>query len=833
MTDELDRLNERISKINQKYSDSQKSQQKNSVPNLAWIGIDSTDGLGMAKNSTGEVVKGSVIFNSQVQPGEPILGLQNGGVITFDQMDAPYPKLKKKIKKAPKITKGKIAILAELIYETDNFVPCSCEDVFAIVLYQRISFYPLILYSKTQVSSLVLYNKTEISPLILYNKTQILPLVTYRKDEEIDFFCTLSILYTTTEEDNPTECACPKYYKRYGNRCFPICYADSKPSGTYDTLQECLNASEPQWPDPEGQPNGRGGGGYWILYIGHKQGIWSGFGYDYPDGAWSGGAFYHIYLQALKCFSGRLDYVNHNAPSSWINAKPNSFPSAYSSSGNFHYFNLPMVPQIDASQYGQNAIVSIFKNTVSTGGIYRVNSDGWFLYQAFNADVYYPDSQIWHSPSNIAWAICCVGKYVPVGESASPPSEISGINCNGVTVLHNPTDNECSYWNQPDPTCQDPGKGKPAIACPYPQDKQAKIYWVGGSKQTPVRVGKVHISDLTAAYMVATGANREGEIIKSSEVVRIYSGRRADSKWCKIESAQIDGNDVNAIVSRNPNSPPEFKDWKQSLARYDTGTPDNTYSNEFATLFPAINLWRTSDDRNIQTIYNLATKAAKMFMVGANIYQEIPNASIPGDDDEDLRYLVLKRDLIKEVVLCVTPFVDNTTQTEVERGQYVDRVYKIHDNAYILEASGWINQVDKAYSASLLPCKPLRALVVCNKDWNDNIALCAQGEGKALKITDYQSGTSYRIKVKARDNFSGTGSIEVWKIDTEFLGTNPSSRKWVTKLSGFDQFFETTFGASDGRDDLIFVVKNPLKTLGDTACISWDGAEMTVTLEAF
>ena len=305
-----------------------------------------------------------------------------------------------------------------------------------------------------KIASLSMFEQEAIAALSVFEYEQIASLSVFIENPQLLAY--LSILYETIQEER-IACTCPTY-NRVGNRCVPVCDG----TGQYATLQQCLAAPEPPWPDPAGQD---GGGGYWVLYGGYKQGTRGGpFGpYTYPAGDWQGGIFYSSLLPSNPCSTVGLNLHPHYAPASFVDARPADFPPGGNRTAFWVYYNLPLIPK------PTNGILASMKNAISTSGTYQYTDDGWFILIDYNNDVFVNGQ--WLSGDNIAYGICFVGKYVPYGNANNPPTppttlsrSVGGvaytINLAGITLIQNRAALICSPFNGQDPTCTDIVTGK-------------------------------------------------------------------------------------------------------------------------------------------------------------------------------------------------------------------------------------------------------------------------------------------------------------------------------------------------------------------------------------
>lgn len=123
-------LNSRASASEQRYIERQLEREENNQSEISdsrWLGIDSNTGEGVALNVNNQPVRGNVVFNSQQVPGQQILGL-NASRQTFNAMPAPHPGQIARVQYTSRTDRGKVAIIAELIYEGNSPLPCSCKE---------------------------------------------------------------------------------------------------------------------------------------------------------------------------------------------------------------------------------------------------------------------------------------------------------------------------------------------------------------------------------------------------------------------------------------------------------------------------------------------------------------------------------------------------------------------------------------------------------------------------------------------------------------------------------------------------------------------------------
>lgn len=691
--------------------------------------------------------------------------------------------------------------------------------------------------------------KKSILSLLIYKEPSILSLVLYTQTVQQPLFAYLSILYETVQENDPTPCVCSTYNRR-GNRCYPVCDG----TGTYPTLEACLAADEPPWPNPAGQD---GRGGYWVLYAGYKQSsAYIGNGYSYPSGSWSGGIWY----QAASHYCGtNIDYIDTYAPTTHVQANPGEFPGHYLATQYWYYYYLPMIPVLDNSAYPPGAILVGMKNAITTTAVYKSDANGWFGAAIFNTDVYLQRSQSWYSGEGMAYALCFVGKYVPYGslgtngeQPPTPPSSIDGLNVSGVTLIGNRGAIRCGEFGTDD-ECVDPGIGEPPVECPYPREKRSRTLWVGGSKQTPVEVHKFNYSDRYFGYIIATEGQLTGvapnQSIVSNELVRIVAGNEPGStsyvysEWCKIIDIAISGNAVTKTILSKPVVPNNPLDWKQSLLGYEVYYPNGAPSSNKAY----IDYSRGETNANIKSFTDEETNVSTHFKITFDPSQKVPIANESTFDK--FIDLIKNQSVIKEARLCLSRFQGETASTEQHRGFIVDKVFQLPTNANILAYSGYVSEIQKAHADSTINCVALRATVYCTTGWDGTTPVCEAGQGKLLRAIQYED-IAYTITVEFGADFAVAGDIQVYKSNSGYSPLNVDLLTYVKTLPNSGGSFQYNF---NNGDLLSFRVKNPtprevperdeqgiptgnavtIVNFWDTACISWNGGTQIVKLEGF
>lgn len=692
--------------------------------------------------------------------------------------------------------------------------------------------------------------KKSILSLLIYKEPSILSLVLYTQTVQQPLFAYLSILYETVQENDPTPCVCSTY-NRQGNKCYPVCDG----TGTYATLEACLAAPEPPWPNPAGED---GGGGYWVLYAGYKQSsAYIGNGYEYPSGSWSGGIWY----QAANHFCGTaLDYVSHYAPATDVLANPGEFPDEDLATQYWYYYSLPMIPDLDASAYPAGAVLVGMKNAITTTAVYKSDANGWFAVGFYNTDIYLQATESWYSGDGMAYALCFVGKYVPYSNFGSngeippsPPSSIDGFNVSGVSLISNLAAIQCGEFGTDD-ECVDPGLGEPPVGCPYPREKRSRTFWIGGSKQTPVEIRKLNYSDRYYAYLVAIGGQLTGVVpnqnIVSNELVRIVAGNEpgstyfAYSEWCKIIDISVNGNTVTENLFSSPAIPSNPLDWKQSLLGYQVYFPGSPPSSNKAY----IDSNRSAFNINIETYTNEETELNTHFKVEFDHNQKVPIAENENAFDKFID-LIETQNVINEARLCISKFQGETASTEQHRGFIVDKVFQIPANANILAYSGYVSEIQKAHADSTINCVALRSIVYCATGWDDTTPVCEAGQGKLLRAIQYED-IAYTITVEFGADFAVAGDIQVLKSNSGYSPLTSNLLTYKKTLPNSGGSFQHNF---NNGDLLSFRVKNPtprevperdeqgiptgnavtIVNFWDTACISWNDDTQIVKLEGF
>ena len=670
---------------------------------------------------------------------------------------------------------------------------------------------------REQVASI----EERILALLLYEKPAIVGLLAYLKKETIAYFSILSILYEVIAQEERIACTCPTY-NRVGNRCVPVCDG----TGQYATLQQCLAAPEPPWPDPAGQD---GGGGYWVLYGGYKQGTRGGpFGpYTYPAGDWQGGIFYSSLLPSNPCSTVGLNLHPHYAPASFVDARPADFPPGGNRTAFWVYYNLPLIPK------PTNGILASMKNAISTSGTYEYTDDGWFILIDYNNDVFVNGQ--WLSGDNIAYGICFVGKYVPYGNANNPPTppttlsrSVGGvaytINLAGITLIQNRAALICSPFNGQDPTCTDPGRGNPPISCPFPEDKRSRTFYLGGSKQGGLEIHKLHYQEPYFVYAIATeGQLSETEELSSKETVKLLHGKNKDGTWCAITEIKVDNRSLNKNTFRNPILPPlDTQDWKRSTLGY-----QSLYPNGAPPVNSFIDNYRYTNNANIQSATDEQNNQLN-FLVEFNAQQKVSSAT-NGSIFEPFLQAIRSRDLIS-ARLCIAPIEGYWANRLKEKGFVINKVFKlppVQTQINIIGYSGWVSQVKLAHKNSSIGCKALQATVICNSTWQGQPSPCSRGSGKLLSVESWQPGETYKIKVVPGSGFSG-GTIQVWGGNSGSV--SPTNRRFVKNIAAGEDLFVKF----DSYNGLLFQQRDlSMGNRWKTLCISWNNETQTVTLEAF
>lgn len=408
-----------------------------------------------------------------------------------------------------------------------------------------------------------------IKPVVLYSQLNL---------EE----SAVSIVYRVTVPDTPTECTCPTW-NRVGNRCIQVCNS----SGTYASLEQCLLAPAPPWPPPEGQD---GRGGYWVLYVGHKQSTaYVGNGYSYSAGGWTGGLFYEASEFFGNCSNTSLLDVDNRAQAAYVLASPGDFPNHYLTTEFWYYYDLPMLPQPSASTY-PGGTLTFMKNAITTTGLRYCDANGWFVWADYNLDIYFSSTNTWQSGNpGSAYALCLVGKYVPAesftdGNPPSPPSTIEGFDVSGVTLIHNRGNFEC-------------GGGGDTPAEEPPEEKDCYRYYLGGSKSPPLLLHQINITDPHTFYISTIALEKkEDESISTQEIINFLLGQHSDGSWCKLLNIQANGQQISKTIYDKPAIPDKDpKDWRYSLLDY---TPPPPSSGD-----PLVDTYR------LLTSYNLIERA--------------------------------------------------------------------------------------------------------------------------------------------------------------------------------------------------------------------------------
>lgn len=669
-----------------------------------------------------------------------------------------------------------------------------------------------------KVASLSTFEEDAIAALSVFEYQQIASLSVYLENPQLQLLAYLSILYEVIAQEERIACTCPTY-NRVGNRCVPVCDG----TGQYATLQQCLAAPEPPWPDPAGQD---GRGGYWVLYGGYKQGTWNGLGYAYPAGDWQGGLFYESFLSSNPCSSTYLSTVEHFVSRAWVEANPGEFPSGFPS-GNFYYFNLSMVPSLDTSRYPPGASLVNMKNTSSTSGTRVATPDGWFLFSAFNNDIYISSTNSWYSGNDIAYGVIFVGKYVPHGSvnpSPQPPPTIAGNSTAGVTLIQNRAALICSPFNGQDPTCTDPGRGNPPISCPFPEDKRSRTFYLGGSKQGGLEIHKLHYQEPYFVYAIATeGQLSETEELSSKETVKLLHGKNKDGTWCAITEIKVDNRSLNKNIFRNPILPPlDTQDWKRSTLGY-----QSLYPNGAPPVNSFVDNYRYENNANIQSATDEQNNQLN-FLVEFNEQQKVSSAT-NGSIFEPFLQAIRSRDLVS-ARLCIAPIEGYWANRSKEKGFVINKVFKLppaQTQINIIGYSGWVSQVKSAHKNSSIGCKALQATVICNSTWQGQPSPCSRGSGKLLSVESWQPGETYKIKVVSGSGFSG-GTIQVWGGNSGSV--SPTNRRFVKNIAAGEDLFVKF----DNYTGLLFQQRD--HSMGNrwkTLCISWNNETQTVTLEAF
>lgn len=536
-----------------------------------------------------------------------------------------------------------------------------------------------------RILALLLYEKPAIAGLLVYEKPAIAGILAYLKKETL--FAYLSILYETIQEER-IACTCPTY-NRLGNRCIPVCDG----SGQYSTLAACLAAPEPPWPSPAGED---GGGGYVVMYAGHRVGS-RGSTANWQYGGMVGGLYYQSSADQ-PCSEVGFDYVEHYAPGHYVRAKPQEFPGGRTTGDYWAYYYLPLVPSIDRTAYPSGAMLAYGKRQIATGGFRLVDENGWFLFVAEAVDVYIQGNPgYWYSPEDTAYAHYFIYKYVPASSFSgtsppSPPASIGGMNVGGMTLFQNRAALICSPFNQrPDPTCQDPGPGGGTIACPYPEEKRSRRFWVGGSKQQPVLVHTLNFGEQNAAYLVKNDANKE--------IIKILAAKHSNawnSEWCKLVDIEINGSAIAKQAHSNPAFPAaKPKEWKYPWFAY------NYPSNNYQANTPAYAVNFIPDQAaNILSFNN------KNFLLKFDTTQGIQVATNEGEVPIWGRFndLIKGSRNLKDGRVCLSLF--NANNPLPGKGVAIATIYPIAQSANILAVSAYIKEdkLEESYNNSALGC---------------------------------------------------------------------------------------------------------------------------------
>ncbi len=735
---------------------------------LYYVAREAGSGRAVLRSRSGDLTRGEIITNAQIQPGQRVLSAGE----TINQITAPYQQPQPRRRRSEVFKLGSMVYLIEEIYESTETISSSCE-------------------SEIKLSAAFVRRRKAAN-------------------------C-LAILYEKTQDNDPVECTCPTY-NRLGNRCYPVCDG----TGQYNTLQECLAAPQPPWPNPDGEDNR---GGYLLVWTGHKIGLPGGAGgspWIYPDGAWSPGNFYQNL--AHPCKKTGFDLIDYLVSSSWYNNNPGEFPAG-NTIGIWTYIYVPAAPKLDPSLYSPNAFIAGFKGTGSTSGRKYATANGWLAYEGYNMDVWITEEQRWYS-GNMAFAECYVAKYFPVnqlqGEIPTPPATIGLINTAGVSLIHNPSQIVCSPFNDPDTTCNDPGRNNPPRECPFPKDRRSRTFYLGGSKQE-LQLNKIHYTEPYFAYLIATEANfteQEGEI-KTKELIQMLHGKNKDGTWCAISTIKTNDRAITKIISRNPNLPAiDSADWKRSLLGYQSIFPNAAPSSGQSF----IDNYRLSTNKNIISVTSQPQNLN--FLVDFDLQQKVRLAESPNVFEPVLE-AIKNRDL-NTVRLCISPVEGNYANQSKEKGFVLDKVFKLPVSGInIIGYSGWVARIEKTHKLSTLDCKALQANVVCNSNWANQSTLCSKGTGKVLHFTSFQSGKTYTIKVVRGANFP-SGNIQVWGCYPE--NVSPANRTFLENMTANESEILINLSNYSG---LLFQQREPINNRWKTLCISWDNESQTVTLEAF
>jgi len=538
-----------------------------------------------------------------------------------------------------------------------------------------------------KVASLSVFEQETIAALSVFEYEQIASLSVFIENPQLLAY--LSILYETIQEER-IACTCPTY-TRLGNRCIPVCDG----TGQYPTLAACLAAPEPPWPNQAGED---GGGGYVVMYAGHKIGVPDG-GISWAYGGMNGGLFYQSEAAQNQCVATRIWYVDHLAPGSSVRARPQEFPPTTSNQGNWVYYSLPMVPMLDEAAYPPGAVLVGGKMEIATGAYRLVDQNGWFLYAVAASDIYIQGNPgYWYSGNSTAYFHYFVYKYVPFGSFSgttppSPPASIGGMNIAGVTLFQNHAAIACSPFNQrPDPTCQDPGQGGGAIACPYPEEKRSRRFWVGGSKQQPVLIHTLNFAEQNAAYLVKTDSEKE--------IIRILAAKHSNawnSQWCKVVDIDLNGSAIAKQIYSNPVFPQARpKEWKHPWFAYNY--PNNNYS---ANTPPYAINYIPDQSANILSFNN------KNFLLKFDSNQGIQVATNEGEAPIWGRFSALIKGgrTLKDGRVCLSLF--NANNPLPGKGVAISSIYPIAQNANILAVSTYIKEdkLEESYNNSTIGCE--------------------------------------------------------------------------------------------------------------------------------
>ena len=610
---------------------------------LYYVAREAGSGRAVLRSRSGEIRRGGeIITNAQIQPGQRVLSAGE----TINQITAPYERSQPRRRRPEIFNFGSMVYLIEEIYDTEELTRSSCE-------------------SEVTLSAVFIR----------------------RKNIPNNIF----ILYETIQAEERIACTCPTY-NRLGNRCLPVCDG----TGQYTTLQQCLAAPEPPWPNPAGED---GGGGYVVMYAGYR--IGEGYGSSIAWGGMNGGLFYQSEASQNPCSAQRFFYVDHLAPTSWVNARPGEFPGGNRTQF-WTYYSLPMNPMLDESAYPTGAVLVSGKNTLSTTGYRQVDQNGWFLFATSHSDIWIQGNPgYWYSGPTTSYFYYFVYKYVPASSfngtsPPSPPSSIGGMNISGVTLFQNRAALICSPFNQrPDPTCQDPGQGRSAIACPYPEEKRSRRYWhfngVSGQKQL---IHSFNYSDPREMYLVG----------KDYSLIRMLAGKNPNNSWCKIIDSKISNGSFTKQTYSNPVIPPaDPKDWRSPLFNYNYSNNQNLDSlppyirNNIRNQFVNISSYQSTD-------YRLSFREDQ---AAQSVNQQ--NQPIVWGKFSDL---IKQNNKIGSARVCLAPFEGNTSQSNGEstltgKGITVNNLFSINEpQANIISISAYISEskLPESYGNSTAGC---------------------------------------------------------------------------------------------------------------------------------